>query len=71
MPAAAAQVLKEAVTANHFRKLLPSRHTKDFYFRLCLLAVEKCLERVRGKVEIECIVTDPEGTVLGRANAKR
>jgi len=71
MPEGAIRVLREAVTANHFRKLLPPEHTKNFCDKLCLLAARKCWKWVQSKVEVECIVTDPEGTVLGRANAQK
>ncbi len=63
--------LEGAVTANHFRKLLPSEHTGGFCRRLCWLAAQKCTEAAGGKVEVECIVSDSEGAILGRADAKR
>lgn len=70
VPEETISILKEAVTANHFRKLLPQQYFMDFCDRLCLLAAKKCFEQAGGKVEIECIVTDPEGAILGRASAK-
>ncbi len=70
VPEEAIQVLREAVTANQFRKLLPPEYSGSFCNSLCLLAAKKCGEHVNGKVQIECIVTDPEGAILGRASAK-
>jgi len=64
------KVLQEAVTANHFRKILPPEHTREFCDRLCLFAARKCREETEGKLEVECIMTSYEGIILGRANAK-
>jgi cobalt-precorrin-5B (C1)-methyltransferase len=64
------RVLHAAVTANHFRKVLPPEHIRDFCDRLCLLAARKCREEAEGKLEVECIMTSHDGIILGRANAK-
>lgn len=64
------KVLQEAVTANHFRRMLPPEHTRDFCSKLCLLAARKCKEEAGGKLEAECIMTNYDGIILGRANAK-
>jgi len=64
------KVCQEAVTANHFRKMLPPEHTGDFCDQLCLLAARKCREETTGKLEVECIMTSYDGIILGRANAK-
>lgn len=61
--------LKDAVTANHFRKLLPSEYATAFGNRLCELAAHKCRETAGGKLEVECIMSDPAGAILGRAHA--
>lgn len=61
--------LSEAVTANHLRKLLPPQYMRDFGNSLCQIAAQKCVESVDGKLKVECIITDPEGTILGRASA--
>lgn len=68
VPEAIVKVLREAVTANQIRKLLPLEYAADFSNNLCRLAAEKCRDYVDARVEIECIVTDPEGAILGRAN---
>lgn len=63
------KALGESITANHFRKLMPADHMKRFCDELCRLAAEKCREHTAGKLEIECIMTDPDGLILGRASA--
>ncbi len=70
MPDEEIKALRQAVTANHFRKILPPGYAGDFYSRLCLLAAEKCAELVGGKLKVECLVTDPDGSLLGRGSAK-
>jgi len=64
------KALRTAVTANHFRKMLPLEHTGKFCNQLCLLAARKCGEEAGGKLEVECIMTSYDGIILGRANAK-
>ncbi len=61
--------LREAVTANHFRRLLPPERLREFCDRLCRLAAEKCREHTGGKVAVECIMSDYNGVILGRGNA--
>ncbi len=62
--------LKAAVTANHFRKMLPPEYNKDFCDKLCRLAAGKCREAVGGKSEVECVMSSYDGNILGRANAR-
>jgi cobalt-precorrin-5B (C1)-methyltransferase len=62
--------LRSAVTANHFRKMLPPEYTREFCEQLCLLAAKKCWEKAGGKLEVECIMTSYDGIILGRASAK-
>jgi len=64
------KALRCAVTASHFRKLLPSEHTREFCDQLCLLVAKKCREEAGGKLEVECIMTSYDGIILGRASAK-
>ena len=64
------EALRAAVTANHFRKMLPPEHTRKFCDQLCLLAARKCREEAGGKLEVECIMTSYDGIILGRGNAK-
>ena len=62
--------LRSAVTANHFRKMLPPEHAGEFCEQLCLLAAKKCREKAGGKLEVKCIMTSYDGIILGRASAK-
>ena len=64
-------ILGRSVTANHFRKLLPAEYVNVFCDRLSLVAAGKCSAAIAGKVMVECITTDPEGTILGRSDAQR
>ena len=61
--------LKEAVTANQLRRRLPEQYVRIFCDRLCELAVQKCSDKTKGKLIIECIMSDYDGTVLGRSHA--
>jgi cobalt-precorrin-5B (C1)-methyltransferase len=70
VPEEIVQSLKAAVTANHFRKMLPPEYTKKFCNKLCLLAAKKCRDKAGGKIGVECIMTSYDGIILGRANAK-
>jgi len=70
LPDEMVKALRGAVTANHFRKMLPPEHTRKFCDQLCLLAAKKCREEAEGKLEVECIMTSYDGIILGRANAK-
>ena len=64
------KALRGAVTANHFRKMLPPEHNRELCEQLCLLAAKKCREEAGGKLEVECIMTSYDGIILGRASAK-
>jgi cobalt-precorrin-5B (C1)-methyltransferase len=62
--------LRSAVTANHLRRMLPSECVRDFCNELCRLAAEKSREETGGKLEVEYIMSDYDGIVLGRAGAE-
>jgi cobalt-precorrin-5B (C1)-methyltransferase len=64
------KVLCGAATANHLCKMLPAEMIHKFCNTLCTLAATKCRESVSAIVEIECILSDPQGTILGRADAR-
>jgi len=70
VPEKVVQSLRKAVTANHLRKMLPPEHTKKFCDQLCLLAAKKCLDRVGGRFNMECIMSSYDGVILGRADVK-
>ena len=69
VPDETVKALHGAVTANHFRRMLPTEYSKEFCNKLCLLAARKCSEKIGGKLEVECIMTNYDGVILGRANA--
>ena len=62
--------LKAAVTANHLRRMLPPAYVREFCDKLCRLAAVKCRGKTGGKLEVECIMSDYDGTILGRASAE-
>ncbi len=64
------KVLREAVTANHFRRMIPPEYTRDFCDKLCLLAARKCWEKTGRKLVVECVMTSYDGIILGRENAE-
>jgi cobalt-precorrin-5B (C1)-methyltransferase len=70
VPEKTIQSLREAVTANHFRRMLPAEHTKKFCNKLCLLAAKKCREKAGGRLGVKCIMTSYDGVILGRGNAR-
>ena len=63
--------LKTAVTANQIRRLLPEQYVRVFCDRLCSLAVEKCRNYIYGKSDIECIMSDYNGSMLGSYYAEK
>ncbi|MBI2832100.1 MAG: cobalt-precorrin-5B (C(1))-methyltransferase [Chloroflexi bacterium] len=69
IPRETVEVLRGAVTATHFRKLLPPKYIKVFCDKLCQMAARKCMESVEEKLAVECILTDSEGVILGRGHA--
>ena len=64
-----AKILQGAVTANHFRRMLPPEYSQEFFNRLCRLAASKCREHTEGKLKVECVMSDYDGVILGRGNA--
>jgi cobalt-precorrin-5B (C1)-methyltransferase len=68
VPEETVKSLRAAVTANHFRRMLPPEYSKSFCEQLCLLAAKKCRDKAGGKIEVECIMSSYEGVILGRAH---
>lgn len=62
------EMLANAVSANHFRELLPPQHLAEFASRLCRKAAQKCRESVEKELKVECILSDYDGNILGRAS---
>jgi cobalt-precorrin-5B (C1)-methyltransferase len=69
VPVETVENLQTAVTANHFRRILPAAYIPEFCNQLCRLAARNCQEKTDGVLAVECIMTDAEGIILGRANA--
>ncbi len=63
--------LRDAITANHFRRMLPPEYTRGFGDKLCLRAAKNCRERSGGGLEIECIMSDPAGIIIGKADVSQ
>jgi len=61
--------LNGSVTANHLRRLLPEQYVTRFCDKLCELAAKKCRDKTKGKLKIECIMSDYNGVILGRFHA--
>ncbi|MBI2848355.1 MAG: cobalt-precorrin-5B (C(1))-methyltransferase [Chloroflexi bacterium] len=70
IPRETVESLGKAITANHFRKLMLAEHLTKFCDELCRQAAKKCRQHVSGTLDIECIVTDPDGVILGRASER-
>jgi cobalt-precorrin-5B (C1)-methyltransferase len=63
--------LRDTVSANHFLQELPREYAGCFAGALCSLAAVKCSESVAGILEVECIMADFDGSILGRSSVKK
>lgn len=70
VPEAAVIAMRKAVNAHHFLKMLGMDKSNEICDNLCLLAAQRCRDRTGGTLETECVMTDYNGTILGRANVK-
>jgi len=70
VPEAAVIALRKAANAHHFLKILGMDKITEICDKLCLLAARKCRDHTGGAVEVECVMTDYNGTILGRADVK-
>lgn len=70
VPEAAVIELRKAVNAHHFSRMLDMDKITEICDKLCLLAARKCRDHTGGVLEVECVMTDYNGTILGRANVK-
>ena len=62
------QVPPDTASANQFRQLIPAEFLAGFSNELCRLAALKCSRSVDGAFEVECIMSDYEGVIQGRAS---
>lgn len=66
--AATVEAVAGANTGRHFYEIVQEKGLSKVYDRLCRLAAGNCRAHVQGKLAIECLLTDFEGMVLGRAS---
>jgi cobalt-precorrin-5B (C1)-methyltransferase len=57
----------DITSANHYLQSLAPECRQGLVIELCRLASQKCGESVNGSIELECIMSDSEGNILGRA----
>ena len=63
-----AALIRSANTARHFAELARSKALDAVFDRLSALACETCRRHVDGALAVECILTDFDGNVIGRAS---
>lgn len=68
VPESTVNTLKEAVTAHHFLGMLPESSVGKVCSRLCFLACRTIRERTDSNAE--CVMSDRNGIILGRAYVK-
>ncbi|MFP4642500.1 MAG: cobalt-precorrin-5B (C(1))-methyltransferase, partial [Dehalococcoidia bacterium] len=71
VPESSVTTLKEAVTAHHFLGMLPERGVREVCSRLCFLACQTIREHTGGNSDAECVMSDKNGVILGRAYVKQ
>ena len=59
-------LLQKAVTAHHFLKLLEEDKRSEVIARICLLAAEACWNQAGQSLQVEVILSDYQGKILGR-----
>jgi len=62
--------LRKAVNAHHFLRMLGTNKITEICNKLCLLAAQRCRDHSGRAFEMECIMSDYNGTILGRADVK-
>lgn len=60
--------MKKTVTARYFYEMLPENFRQTFTQKLCGLAAANCSQKTKQKIEVECVLSDFDGTILGRSN---
>ena len=71
VPQSVVATSQEAMNAHHFLKTLGEDNVKKVCDGLCLLAAQSCRRHVDGAFAVECVMSDYDGTVLGRAYVER
>lgn len=62
--------LRGAVTAHHFLRILGAEHAGRICDRLCYLAAAASRRYVNGRFDVECVMSDYNGAIIGRGNDK-
>lgn len=70
VPEATVIALRKAVNAHHFLRILGTDKITEICDKLCLLAAQRWRDHTGGALETECVMTDYNGTILGRASVK-
>ena len=70
VPEATLMALSKAVNAHHFLSILGTDKITEICDKLCFLAAQRCRDHTGRAFEMECVMTDYNGTILGRANVK-
>lgn len=64
--AAAVEEIKRANTARHVSELVAAHGIAGFFDKVCQKVCEACRAHVAGAFVVECILTDFDGTLMGR-----
>ena len=70
IPEGTVTALRKAVNAHHFLRILGTDKATEICNKLCLLAAQRCRDHSGRAFEMECIMSDYNGTILGRADVK-
>ena len=69
VPEAMVIALKKAVNAHHFLMILGTDKITEICDKLCFLAAQRCRDHTGRAFEMECVIADYNGAILGRASA--
>lgn len=63
------QRLRDANTVRHVYETMPESDRPVFFNEICRLACQQSRDLVRGKIAVECLMTDFDGArLVGRAS---
>lgn len=66
-PSDLVEKLKAANTARDAAEMVTAAGLPGFFDRICAIICENCQRHVEGALQVECVLTDHDGKVLGRA----
>lgn len=70
-PEEGVEEILRANTARQVAEIVQARGIASFFDRLALRVCEACRRHVKGELEIECLLTDFEGNVIGKGSTGR